>query len=119
MADTSDPSNWDQVLVNITDYVFDYAIKSTKAWEAARTSLLDSLGCAIESISKSVECRSLLGPIVPGTTVPFGFKLPGTSFRLDPVKGAFDFGTTIRYLDHNDSMGGAEWGHPSGTHSRS
>jgi len=32
---------------------------------------------------------------------------------MDPVKGAFDFGSLIRYLDHNDAYPGAEWGHPS------
>ena len=55
----------------------------------------------------------MLGPVVAGTTVPNGFRLPGTSHQLDPVKGAFDLGTLIRYLDHNDAFPGAEWGHPS------
>lgn len=32
---------------------------------------------------------------------------------MDPTKGAFDFGTMIRYLDHNDALPGVEWGHPS------
>lgn len=42
-----------------------------------------------------------------------GFRLPGTKYQLDIVKGAFDLGTMIRYLDHNDAFPGAEWGHPS------
>lgn len=114
MASVAASSDWDSVLVEITDYVFNYEIESAKAWQAAQTSLLDSIGCAIESIAKSVDCRSLLGPITPGSDVPDGFRLPGTSYRLDPLKGAFDLGTAIRYMDHNDTMGGAEWGHPSG-----
>ncbi len=105
---------WDKVLIDITNYVFHYEIQSSRAWSQSRTALLDSLGCAIESISKSAECRSMLGPVVPGTVTPNGFRLPGTSYQLDPLKGAFDFGTAIRYMDHNDTMGGADWGHPSG-----
>lgn len=46
--------------------------------------------------------------------MPDGFRVPGTGFQVDPVKGAFDLGVLIRYLDHNDALGGAEWGHPSG-----
>ena len=108
-------NGWDQVLVDIKDYVFHYKVESTNAWQTSRTALLDTLACAIESIHTSAECRSMLGPIVPGTIVPDGFRLPGTSYQLDPLKGAFDFGTAIRYLDHNDALGGADWGHPSGT----
>ena len=105
---------YDQVIVDIKDYVFHYKIESQKAWSYARTAILDALGCAIESVSKSADCRSFLGPVVPGTNVPDGFRLPGTSYQLDPLKGAFDFGTMIRYLDHNDALAGADWGHPSG-----
>ena len=110
-------SQWDQVLVDIKDYVFHYEIQSPKAWLSCRTALLDSLGCAIESVSKSAECRRMLGPVVAGTVTPDGFRVPGTSHQLDPLKGAFDFGTAIRYMDHNDTMGGADWGHPSGKRS--
>lgn len=105
---------YDQVIVDIKDYIFHYKIESPKAWSYARIAILDALGCAIESVSKSADCRSFLGPVVPGTNVPDGFRLPGTSYRLDPLKGAFDFGTMIRYLDHNDALAGADWGHPSG-----
>ncbi|TVY83943.1 2-methylcitrate dehydratase, partial [Lachnellula suecica] len=104
---------YDQVLVDIKDFVYHYKPTSKVAWGRARLALLDALGCAIESIHSSAECRSMLGPVVPNTTVPNGFKLPGTYYQLDPIKGAFDLGTAIRYLDHNDALGGAEWGHPS------
>lgn len=114
MAASQTETGWDQVLVDIKDYVFHYKIESANAWRTSRTALLDSLACAIESICTSAECRNLLGPIVPGTVTPDGFRLPGTSYQLDPAKGAFDLGTAIRYLDHNDALGGADWGHPSG-----
>lgn len=113
-ADDNSRTTFDKVIVDIKDYVFHYEIKSPRAWLYARTTMLDALGCAIESFHNSPECRSLLGPHVPGTTVPDGFRLPGTSYQLDPVKGAFDLGSMIRYSDHNDALGGADASHPSG-----
>ncbi|EAW14197.1 MmgE/PrpD family protein [Aspergillus clavatus NRRL 1] len=104
---------YEKYIVDITHYVFHYTIDDETAWSAARVALLDAMGCAIETLATSDECRKLLGPPVPGTMVPHGFKLPGTEYCLDPVKGAFDMGALIRYLDHNDALGGAEWGHPS------
>ncbi|KAH1821878.1 hypothetical protein KXX35_001128 [Aspergillus fumigatus] len=101
------------VIGAVQRYVFHYQIDDQKAWSAARVALLDAMGCAIETLSTSEECQKLLGPTVPGTEVPNGFRLPGTNLSLDPVKGAFDMGTLIRYLDHNDALSGAEWGHPS------
>lgn len=108
-----DEETYDHVLVDITTYVFHHKIDSSRAWQRARIALLDSLGCAMETLALSAECRKLIGPVIPGTVVPNGFCLPGTSYQLDPVKGAFDLGTLIRYLDHNDAYPGAEWGHPS------
>src|SRR6218665_129492 len=58
-------------------------------------------------------CTRLLGPIVPGTIVPHGARVPGTPHQLDPVQAAFDIGTMIRWLDFNDCWLAAEWGHPS------
>lgn len=37
----------------------------------------------------------------------------GTNYQLDPVRGAFNIGTMIRWLDYNDCFLAAEWGHPS------
>lgn len=42
-----------------------------------------------------------------------GARVPGTTFELDPVQAAFNFGTMIRWLDYNDTWLAAEWGHPS------
>ncbi|KAH9988767.1 putative 2-methylcitrate dehydratase [Xylariaceae sp. FL0662B] len=106
---------WDPVLVMIKDFVYNKrnVNHTEEALGVARLALSDALCCAVESISKSPVCRSLLGPLIPGTTVPNGVKIPGTVHRVDPVKAAFDLGTAIRFLDHNDVLGGAEWGHPA------
>lgn len=113
-ADNSARLPYDQVLVDIVDYVFHYEVTSPRAWERAKVALFDALGCAFETLTESGEARDLIGPVVEGTIVPNGFRLPGTSLQLDPVKGAFDLGSLIRYLDHSDAFPGAEWGHPSG-----
>lgn len=105
---------YDQVIIDIKDYVFHYEITSPKAWSNARIAFLDAIGCAIETVTKSEDCKRMFGPIVPGSVIPNGFRLPGTSYVLDPLKGSFDMGTAIRYLDHNDAIAGADWGHPSG-----
>jgi len=108
-------SAYDREIQDIVKYVYHAQIDSDYVWQRARTALLDAIGCAIESVSKSADCRRLLGPTVPGTHVPSGFRVPGTSHCVDPVEGAFDLGTAIRYLDHNDGIAGKDWGHPSGS----
>ena len=102
----------DQVLVDIVDYALTYKIKSKEALETARACLIDTLGCGLEALSYPA-CTKLLGPVVPGTVVPDGAKVPGTQFQLDPVQAAFNIGAVIRWLDFNDTWLAAEWGHPS------
>ncbi|AWV03553.1 2-methylcitrate dehydratase [Burkholderia sp. JP2-270] len=102
----------DTVLVDIVDYVLNTGIDSALALETARHCLIDTLGCGLEALSYPA-CTKLLGPVVPGTIVPNGAKVPGTSFQLDPVQAAFDIGAMIRWLDFNDTWLAAEWGHPS------
>ncbi|SFC46042.1 2-methylcitrate dehydratase [Polaromonas sp. OV174] len=102
----------DQVLVDIADYVSQYIIDSPLAYDTARTCLIDTLGCGLEALEYPA-CTKLLGPVVPGTVVPHGAKVPGTQFQLDPVAAAFNIGTMIRWLDFNDCWLAAEWGHPS------
>src|SRR6187402_1307167 len=102
----------DKVLVDIVDYVEKYKISSKDAYETARYCLMDTLGCGFEALSYPA-CTKLLGPIVPGTVVPNGAKVPGTPFQLDPIQAAFNIGTMIRWLDFNDTWLAAEWGHPS------
>src|SRR5512133_1948745 len=102
----------DQVLVDIADYAAKFKIKSAEAYDTARLCLIDTLGCGLEALMYPA-CTKLMGPIVPGTIVPNGARVPGTSFQLDPVKAAFDIGAMIRWLDFNDTWLAAEWGHPS------
>src|SRR6476469_8386563 len=102
----------DQVLVDIADYASRYHIESTEAYDTARLCLMDTLGCGLEALTYPA-CTKLLGPIVPGTVVPNGAKVPGTQFQLDPIQAAFNIGTIIRWLDFNDTWLAAEWGHRS------
>ena len=102
----------DQVLVDIADYICDYEINSTEAYDTARNCLMDTLGCGLLAL-RFPECTKLLGPLVEGTTVPNGARVPGTQFRLDPMKAAWDIGCIVRWLDYNDTWLAAEWGHPS------
>ena len=102
----------DQVLVDIANYVCDYEIKSDEAYDTARNCLIDTLGCGLLAL-RFPECTKLLGPLVSGTVVPNGARVPGTQFTLDPVKAAWDIGCIIRWLDYNDTWLAAEWGHPS------
>ena len=102
----------DKVLVDIADYVLNHQVSSSEAFNTARLCLMDTLGCGLEALSYPA-CTKLLGPIVPGTVVPNGAKVPGTQFQLDPIQAAFNIGAMIRWLDFNDTWLAAEWGHPS------
>ena len=104
--------DYDQVLVDIADYVLNYQVQSPLAYETARNCLIDTLGCGLEALDYPA-CTKLLGPVVPGTIVPNGAKVPGTQFQLDPIQAAFNIGAMIRWLDFNDTWLAAEWGHPS------
>ncbi|GAA0312460.1 bifunctional 2-methylcitrate dehydratase/aconitate hydratase [Oceanobacillus oncorhynchi subsp. oncorhynchi] len=102
----------DQLLEEIADYVLNKEITSEEAYKTAHHVLIDTIGCGILALNYP-ECTKLLGPIVPGTVVPNGVRVPGTPHVLDPVQGAFNIGTMIRWLDYNDTWLAAEWGHPS------
>lgn len=102
----------DRVLTDIADYALGAEIRSDLAYETAHYCLLDTLGCGLEALEYPA-CAKLLGPIVPGTVVPQGARVPGTQFQLDPVQAAFNIGAMIRWLDFNDTFLAAEWGHPS------
>jgi len=102
----------DSVLVDIADYVTRYRFRSRTAYDTARLCLMDTLGCGFEALEYPA-CTKLLGPVVRGTIVPNGAKVPGTQFQLDPVQAAFNIGAMIRWLDFNDTWLAAEWGHPS------
>jgi 2-methylcitrate dehydratase len=102
----------DELLVELARYALAPPAFGPATLETARLVLADSLGCAALAAAQP-ECRRVLGPIVRGTVVPHGARVPATEFELDPVKAAFDTGALIRWLDYNDTWLAAEWGHPS------
>lgn len=102
----------DQVLVDIVDYVTGDFTISEEAASTALLCLMDALGCAIAALAFPA-CTKILGPIVSGTVVPHGARVPGTPYQLDPVNASFNFGSMVRWLDYNDTWLAAEWGHPS------
>ena len=102
----------DKVLTDIADYALGFEIDSDLAYSTAQYCLMDTLGCGLEALEYPA-CTKLLGPIVPGTLVPNGARVPGTAYQLDPVQAAFNIGAMIRWLDFNDTWLAAEWGHPS------
>jgi len=111
-VDLNERPDYDQAIQDIADYVLNYKVESSDALDTARNCLMDTLGCGLLAL-RFPECTKHLGPMVEGTAVPHGARVPGTSFRLDPVKAAWDIGCIIRWLDFNDTWLAAEWGHPS------
>jgi 2-methylcitrate dehydratase len=111
-ADVNNRPDYDHVIQDIADYVLNYNVTSEEALDTARNCLMDTLGCGLLAL-RFPECTKHLGPIVQGTVVPNGARVPGTSLTLDPVKAAWDIGCMIRWLDYNDTWLAAEWGHPS------
>ena len=109
---TKNNQPFDQEMQDIVDYALNYEVKSDLAYKTAWSCLLDTIGCGLESLEYPA-CTKLLGPLVPGTKVEKGVRVPGTNYELDVVQGAFNIGTTIRWLDFNDTWLAAEWGHPS------
>ena len=101
----------DRPLADIAHYVAEFPV-TRPALDAARLCLLDALACALEALDLP-ECTKLLGPLVPGTVVPNGARLPGTAYVLDPATAAFDLTCMIRWLDYNDATSGALTTHPS------
>ena len=112
MSKTNEENITDKILDEIADYVINGEIDSDEAFSTAHYVLIDSLGCGILALDYP-ECTKLLGPVVPGTYVPNGTRVPATPYVLDPVHGAFNIGAMIRWLDYNDTWLAAEWGHPS------
>lgn len=112
LVETNIRPDYDDVIKKIADYACNYVIKSEDAYKTAHYCLLDTLGCGLLALNYP-ECSKMLGPIVPGTIIENGARVPGTDYVLDPVQAAFNIGTMIRWLDFNDTWLAAEWGHPS------
>ena len=83
------PLPYDPLLLSIAAYVYYYPIISSSAFATARLALLDALGCVIETVT-SGQCAAIIGPAVTGCVVKNGFKLPGTPFEMDPIKGGME-----------------------------
>lgn len=107
-VDINERPDPDQILVDIADYVSNYKVQSEEAYTTARYCLMDTLGCGLLAL-RFPECTKHLGPIVEGTTVRHGARVPGTSHELDPVKAAWDISCIVRWLDFNDTWLAAEW----------
>src|SRR5499433_3969515 len=103
---------FDAALTAIARYAHSTKIDSKAAYDTARYCLMDTLACGFQAL-KYPACTRMLGPVVPGAVMPGGARVPGTSYELDPVQGAFNIGAMVRWLDFNDTWLAAEWGHPS------
>jgi 2-methylcitrate dehydratase len=102
----------DDLLAILADYALDESLPTAEALDTARWCLADTLACGILALAYPA-CTKLLGPVVPGTTIQHGARVPGTAYELDPVQAAFNIGAIVRWLDFNDTWLAAEWGHPS------
>jgi 2-methylcitrate dehydratase len=82
---------------------YDHAprVVAEAAYEVAGLALMDSLACAFKAL-QDPKCTQLLGSLVPGATMAFGARVPGTSYQLDPVQAAFNIGTMVSWLQVND-----------------
>src|SRR2546423_3895207 len=93
----------DKVLVDIADYASKSEIGGAEAYDTARLCLMDTLGCGLEALEYPA-CTKLLGPLVPGTAVAQGARVPGTRFELDPGQAAFNTRGRIRGLGLKETL---------------
>lgn len=112
VADVNVRPKADKEFSLLANYVANHKITSDLAYSTARYCLMDALGCGFLALNYP-KCTKLLGPIIPGTVVPNGARVPGTAYELDPIQAAFNIGALVRWLDFNDTWLAAEWGHPS------
>jgi 2-methylcitrate dehydratase len=102
VSDKINDTTTDQILEQIADYASSRPDWSDATLNTAGLCLTDALGCAIASLDDP-QCARLLGPWFPEYRFECGVPVPGTDFLLDPVKAAFDIGTTVRWLDFSDT----------------
>ena len=85
-------SPYDQVLVDIADYVCSYKIKSELAYTTARNCLIDTLGCGLEALEYPA-CTKLLGPHrAREPSCPMAPGCRAHRFSWIPVQAAFNIG---------------------------
>ncbi len=75
-TDSNERPAYDTVLTDIADYVTGYKIDSDLAYQTARYCLMDTLGCGILAL-KFPACTKMMGPQVPGMSVPNAVRVPG------------------------------------------
>ena len=68
----------DKLLTDLADYALTAKITSDEAYDTARWCLADTLACGIMALAYPA-CTKLLGPVVPGTSIKNGARVPGTS----------------------------------------
>jgi 2-methylcitrate dehydratase len=85
----------------VADYAAQNVVPPEAAVNAAYVCLLDALGGGFEAL-RQPACARLLGPLVPGATMSYGARVPGTSYELDPVMGAFNVGVMMRWVEHGN-----------------
>ena len=73
---------------------------------------MDTLACGFQAL-KYPACTRVAGTGGARRHHARRSRVPGTSYELDPVMGAFSIGAMVRWLDFNDTWLAAEWGHPS------
>ena len=94
--------DFDELIQKISDYSQSDTEFNDLAMETARHCLMDTLGCGLLALTFD-DCKKMLGPFADDVKVKNGVRVPGTSFILDPFKGAWDIGAIIRWLDFNDT----------------
>ena len=102
----------DAVIEQLAEYVMSDLQPSDEAITTARLCMMDALACGMLAL-QDANCPRVLGPVVDEAEMPSGCLVPGTRWRLDPVRAAFNVGAIVRWLDFNDTWLAAEWGHPS------
>jgi 2-methylcitrate dehydratase PrpD len=92
--DVEHRTNTASLVVALADYAYGFTIESGAAIQAARLCLIDALGGGFEAL-REPECAALIGPLVPGSLMPGGARVPGTSLELDPAQAAFCTGLML------------------------
>ena len=62
--------DYDRLISDIAEYVFNYEVESELALETAKNCLIDTIGCGLLAL-QFPACTKMLGPVVEGTSVPF------------------------------------------------
>jgi 2-methylcitrate dehydratase PrpD len=103
-------------LIQLTNYFYKQEPLPDEVMQRAFYALLDAFSCMLWSSQQRAQL-SILGPLVPGTNVPLGSRVPGTNFVLEPSKAAYDCSILISALNNHDRLNihDHDFYHPSDT----